>query len=115
MFLLLLFCLLLCSLSTSIDAYFTIVVVHFALGKQLSVVTDSGEIYTGSISKQYGSGGSSVSSGGRRRLGSDSPDPVILDHMTCYKMKSITCVQNATKIFTDFKGNNLAALQKIYG
>lgn len=89
-----------------------LVVVHFALGKQLSVVTESGEIYTGSISKQYGS---SFSFGGRRRLGSDSPDPTILDHMTCYKMKSITCVQNATKIFTDFKGNNLAALQKLYG
>ena len=88
-----------------------VVVVHFALGKQLSVVTESGEIYTGSIGKQYSGGGS----GGRRRLGSDSPDPTTLDYMTCYKMKSISCVQNATKIFTDFKGNNLAALQKLYG
>jgi len=87
-------------------------VVHFALGKQLSVVTESGEIYTGSISKLFNGGGIG---GGRRRLGSDSPDLTILDHMTCYKMKSITCVQNATKIFTDFKGNNLAALQKLYG
>lgn len=88
--------------------------VHFALGKQLSVVTESGEIYTGSISKQY-SGGASIIGGGRRRLGSDSPDPTTMDYMTCYKMKSISCVQNATKIFTDFKGNNLAALQKLYG
>ena len=78
--------------------------VHFALGKQLSVVTGSGEIYTGSA--------------GRRRFssGSDYYDHFTTEHMTtCYKMKSISCIQNATKIFTDFKGNNLAALQKIYG
>lgn len=80
------------------------VVVHFALGKQLSVVTERGEIYIGSA--------------GRRRHSScslDSFDQFTADPVTYYKMKSISCLQNATRIFTDFKGNNLVALQKIYG
>ena len=77
--------------------------VHFALGKQLSVVTEQGEIYTGTAS--------------RRRYSSsslDSVDQFTAEPVTYYKMKSISCIQNATKIFTDFKGSNLAALQKIY-
>lgn len=77
--------------------------VHFAVGRQLSVVTEPGEIYTGTAS--------------RRRYSSscDSFDQLTSEPVTFYKMKSISCLQNAIKIFTDFKGTNLAALQKIYG
>ena len=84
---------------------FLTIVVHFALGKQLSVVTEQGEIYTGTAS--------------RRRHNSSSLDnsfdQFTTEPVTYYKMKSISCIQNAAKIFTDFKGHNLVALQKIYG
>ena len=84
---------------------YSCVVVHFALGKQLSVVTEQGEIYTGTASRRRHSS-CSVDS---------SFDQFTADPVTYYKMKSISCIQNATKIFTDFKGHDLVALQKIYG
>ena len=62
-------------------------VIHFSVGKNLSVVTLQGEVFTGPLS---------------------NPLPSLLD------LKKIPNIQQTSKVFTDFKNANLAVLQNIY-
>lgn len=67
--------------------FYPLIVVHFTLTKNLSIVTPQGEVFTGP-------------------LGTEQP--------SLLSLKRISNLQQAKKVFTDYKANNMAVIQTVH-